>query len=209
MRKLRLCFVFITISFIAFSQSDTTKRFLGIVPKIDIFWPACDLITKNTTCFDFSIEKEIGSHESIELTYQYNTVITVSLTPVLLKYPNIYENSFIRTSNRESQIMPEFRYYFGKFNKHNHSHLYAGIYPELLFMNKTSINLYSNESTGNQPETDLAIGLDIGFKTYIFKRIVLDFLIGDATSEVLPLSNWANFSQDAYFRLSVDVGYRF
>ncbi len=200
--KLKSCFVFLFCSIQCLAQSDSNKELLGLLPKIDILSPIAGLYAK-TTELGFSLEKEIGMHTSIELTYQY-------------LFTNDADASFGQYTYTiyESQLIPEFIYYFSSAGEH--SGFYAGVQTEVILvhsiLNPAPPNSGPNIFPFPPSVTDIhqdgfAIGLDLGFKKYVCKRIVLEILVGDGIgSNMNQRISWTNTQ---YGRVSLDVGYRF
>ncbi|MGP8216726.1 MAG: hypothetical protein ACLQQ4_14270 [Bacteroidia bacterium] len=192
MMKLKSCFIFLLCSIQCLAQSDSTKRQLGLVPKIDILSPIAGLFTK-TTDLGCSVEKEIGGHGGVQLTYSYFASIT--------NPPSIdggAHNTFY-----ETQVIPEIRYYLGKAKRHEG--VYIGASPEWVYTDQIYSETGPFSYYFHQHETQVAYGLDIGFKKYICKKIALDLLFGDG---VTNLFYNAPFPAQ-YLRANLDVGYRF
>ncbi len=194
-----------------FAQNDSAKKQLGIIPKVDLFLPI-GAYAANQAAFSFSLEKFIGRYISIQAAYNY----FYSKTPFPADYANVDDQYM-------SQIIPELRFYF---NEHkNHKGFYAGIYPELILKHHVQEDISS--LTTNYPyqliynQWMFGGGMDVGFQTFIVKRIALDFLFGYGMDEVkgvkvisqenayLRYNSLGLNTIGNYPRIAVNVGYKF
>jgi len=180
------------------AQGDTSKKGLGLVPKADVLLPIISAIRgNNTTYLGFSLEKEIGRHSSLQLTYQhYADNIRGSYQQ---KFWNFYQ----------SQILPEYRYYLN-----GHTGFYIGAHGDLLYSeNVTNDDIVNaNKSIIYTYATNFAMGINAGYR-YMYKRIVVDLLLGDSWLVGPPNSyvryDWINLPGNQMGRVSVNIGYRF
>ncbi len=218
--KIAATVIFILFSSLCFSQKDTVKRQLGLIPKADIFWPITGIIRKCTT-LSFSLEKQVFKHVSVQLSYFnfYGIVNRVTgYPPGVTGYPPGNDNSVWY----ESDIVSEFRYYFSKSKKTKG--FYAGIYSELTLDHNIYQNLYSLNPSNNNIidfyEDIFSNGILVGYQFYIGQKISFDLTFGLGAGKIFytstvnsenwePLNRYLNESytwQDGI--INVNIGYR-
>jgi hypothetical protein len=201
-------------------SGDSSKKRINLIVKADLILPIYSLLAK-AKLFSITVEKLLGSRHSFQLSYLSYSSQTDVTEPnyhePIKSYQNRATNTFI--------VIPEYKFFVSR--KKRHSGYYAGFFLSYSsrvdeFHNKTVVpagygiwnvlgpaTIYGPDY--NQREQDIGGGIINGIQFYVFKKVVVDFLLGLGARKPIKSEGpiYTEYVLKGQIRGAINIGYKF
>lgn len=189
---------FITLSFNAIAQNDSTKCKKLLCLKTDLAAPII-AFANNRVGYGLSAEFGFSKRHSVQLSYNFN---------------KLNETFNKQTTN---QLLLDYKLYLQP--KKTYTGFYTGLYLKHTNYHVTLIdNAFNYQNSYLEYATkSLGGGLNFGYQNYVFKKIVIDVILGLGArsvyqTNIIKQDNiYYNPTNNTFLdgRFAVNIGYRF